>query len=68
MDINSTDSWMQRPGPAIAVGIALLVVCAAFAALWFTSDFLLARPLGLASGSFGIYLLYGGITARKEGL
>lgn len=67
MDINGSDSWMQRPGPAIAVGIALLVVCAGFAALWFTSDFLLARPLGLATGGFGIYLLYGGLMNRKAG-
>ena len=54
------------PGPAIAVGLVLLVVCAGFAALWFTSEFILARPLGLATGGFGIYLLYGGIMGRKE--
>jgi ABC-type transport system involved in cytochrome c biogenesis permease subunit len=67
MDINSTDSWVQRPGPAIAVGIVLLAVCAGFAALWFTSDFLLARPLGLLTGSVGLYLVYGGLMGRKEG-
>jgi hypothetical protein len=66
MDINRTESWISRPGPAIAVGLALLVVCAGFAALWFTSDFLLARPLGLLSGSVGIYLVYGGLQGRKE--
>ena len=66
MDINQTESWISRPGPAIAVGLVLLVVCAGFAALWFTSDFILARPLGLATGGFGIYLLYGGIMGRKE--
>jgi hypothetical protein len=42
------------------------VVCAGFAALWFTSSFILARPLGLLTGSLGIYLLYGGIQGRKE--
>ena len=67
MDIDSTDSWVQRPGPAIAVGIALLVVCAGFAALWFTSDLLLARPAGLLTGSAGLYLLYGGLVGRREG-
>ena len=66
MDIDNTDSWVQRPGPAIAVGIALLVVCAGFAALWFTSDFLFARPFGLLTGSVGIWLLYGGLQGRKE--
>jgi hypothetical protein len=66
MDIDSTNSWMQRPGPAIAVGIALLVVCAGFAALWFTSDFVFARPVGLLTGSVGIYLLYGGIQGLRE--
>lgn len=66
MDINQTESWISRPGPAIAVGLVLLVVCAGFAALWFTSSFILARPLGLATGAFGIYLLYGGIMGRRE--
>ena len=67
MDINPTESWISRPGPAIAVGLALLVVCAGFAALRFTSSFILARPLGLLTGSIGIYLLYGGLQGRKEG-
>jgi hypothetical protein len=67
MDINSTDSWVQRPGPAIAVGIVLLLVCAGFAALWFTSDFIFARPFGLLTGSVGIWLLYGGLQGRREG-
>jgi hypothetical protein len=67
MDINSTDSWVQRPGPAIAVGIVLLLVCAGFAALWFTSDFIFARPFGLLTGSVGIYLLYGGLQGLREG-
>jgi hypothetical protein len=66
MDIDQTDSWLSRPGPTIAAGIALLVVCAGFAALWFTSDFLFARPLGLVTGGAGIYLLYGGLIGRKE--
>ena len=67
MDINNTsDSWMHRPGPAIAVGVALLVVCAGFAALWFTSDVFFSRPLGLLTGSLGIYLLYGGVTGLRE--
>ena len=66
MDINQTESWLSRPGPTIAVGIALLVVCAGFAALWFTSSFIFARPLGLLTGSAGIYLLYGGIIGRRE--
>ena len=66
MDINSRDSWLQRPGPTIAVGLALLVVCAGFAALWFTSEFIFARPFGLLAGTLGTYLLYGGITGLKE--
>ena len=66
MDINQTESWLSRPGPTIAAGTALLVVCAGFAALWFTSSFVFARPLGLLTGSAGIYLLYGGIMGRKE--
>ena len=66
MDINQTESWLSRPGPSLAAGIALLVVCAGFAALWFTSDFIFARPLGLLSGTAGIYLAYGGVTGLKE--
>ena len=66
MDINPTESWLSRPGPCLAAGIALLVVCAGFAALWFTSDFVFARPLGLVSGGFGIYLVYGGVIGLKE--
>jgi hypothetical protein len=67
MDINSTESWISRPGPAIAVGLALLLVCGAFAALWFTSSFIFARPFGLLTGTLGIYFLYGGLQGRKEG-
>ena len=67
MEINDvTEPWYRKPGPSIAVGIALLVVCAGFAALWFTSDFLFARPFGLLSGSLGIYLVYGGVMGLKE--
>jgi hypothetical protein len=67
MDTNQSDSWIRRPGPSLAAGIALLVVCAGFAALWFTSDFLLARPLGAVTGSAGIYLVVGGVMGLKEG-
>jgi hypothetical protein len=66
MDINQTESWLSSPGRTLATGIALLVVCAVFAALWFTSEFFFARPLGLLSGSAGIYLVYGGVQGLKE--
>lgn len=66
MDIDQTETFLRRPGPSLAAGIALLVVCAGFAALWFTSDFIFARPFGLLTGSVGIYLAYGGITGLKE--
>jgi hypothetical protein len=60
------EPWYRRPGPCLAAGIALLVVCAGFAVLWFTTDFLFARPLGLLSGGAGIYLAYGGVVGLKE--
>ena len=65
MDIDHHDSWHERPGPTIAAGVALLIACAGFAALWLTSSFALARPLGLVTGAAGIYLLVGGVMSRK---
>lgn len=66
MDLNQTEPWIRRPGPSIAAGVGLLAMCAGFAFLWFTTDVLLARPLGLLTGSVGIYLVYGGVVGLKE--
>lgn len=66
METNQTNGWLDSPGRTLATGIALLGLCAVFAVLWFTSDFLLARPLGLLTGSAGIYFTYGGVVGLRE--
>lgn len=66
MQTPDAGSWNERPATVLAVAVALLVVCAGFAYLWFFTDFLLARPLGLLSGSVGIYLMYGAVAGLRE--
>jgi hypothetical protein len=66
MDMQTNRTWSDRPATVVAGGLALLAVCAVFAYLWFTSDFLLARPLGLFTGSVGLYFTYTGVIGLRE--
>ena len=59
-------AWYNKPGPALAVGIALLAVCGVFAVLWVTSTFPLARAIGFLSGAAGLMLVYGGVNGLRE--
>ena len=59
-------AWHNKPGPALAVGIALLAVCGLFAMLWVTSSFPLARAIGFISGAAGMMLVYGGVNGLRE--
>ena len=59
-------AWYNKPGPALAVGIALLALTGVFAVLWITTPFLFARALGLLSGGAGTMLVYGGINGLRE--
>lgn len=59
-------AWYNKPGPALAVGIALLALTGVFAVLWISTTFLFARALGLLSGGAGMLLVYGGINGLRE--
>lgn len=59
-------AWYNKPGPALAAGLALLALCGVFAVVWVTTPFFLARPLGYLSGAAGIMLVYGGATGLRE--
>lgn len=59
-------AWYNKPGPALAVGIALLALTGVFAVLWVGTTFLFARALGLLSGAAGLMLVYGGVNGLRE--
>lgn len=59
-------AWYNKPGPALAVGIALLALTGVFAVLWVSGTFLFARALGLLSGGAGMMLVYGGVNGLRE--
>lgn len=61
-----TGAWHERPGPTIALGIGLLVVCALCAWAWLGDGTAIARPAGLVTGGAGIYLLVGGIMSWRD--
>jgi hypothetical protein len=64
--MRSRPAWHERPGPTIAVGFGLLVVCGLCAWAGLADDTAIARPAGLVTGGAGIYLLVGGILSWRD--
>ena len=64
--MSDSTAWHQRPGPVLALGAALLVVCGFCVWAWVASDVGIARTVGLVSGGAGIYLVVSGSAALRE--
>lgn len=62
----ATVAWYHRPGPALAVGIGLLLACGVLAAVWITTPFFAARALGYLCGAAGTLLVWGGVNGLRE--
>src|SRR4051794_39203104 len=60
-------AWHSKPGPSLAVGLALLAVCAVCLFLWISTGFFVARWIGYLSGASGILFTYGAVNGFREG-